>query len=185
MLKCNGYAKVSNVDEINATFEDGDRVIIIQMQNDVIGSTGNNASLGSLGAILSAGLFELATISPHTEVVGLPNSITVSSTLLNAFNTGANSSLQIITYPTLGSPDYVTTSNMSAKSWNGNTGGVLAFNVNGVLTLAYNIEVNEDGFRGAGINGGSSTGLQEQVIFEFYQLEIMPIKAKVFINLRI
>jgi len=164
----NGYAKVSNisgtvlslssVDESNGTFEDGDRVIIMQMQDNVIGSVANDATFGGLGAIRSAGLFEVATISTHSEVAGTPNSITVSSAFGNSFNTGSNSSLQIITYPTLGSPDFVTTADMSAKPWDGNIGGVLAFSVNGILTLAHNIEVNGDGFRGASINGGSSTG---------------------------
>ncbi|MBL4592913.1 MAG: T9SS type A sorting domain-containing protein [Flavobacteriales bacterium] len=164
----NGYAKVANiaglvltlnnVDETNATFEDGDRVIIMQMQDNVIGSTSNDATFGNIGSILSAGMYEVVTINSHTEVAGVPTSITVSSAFLTSYNTGVNSSLQIITYPTLGSPDYVTTSNMSAKSWDGNTGGVLAFSVSGILTLAHNIEVDGDGFRGALANGGGSTG---------------------------
>ena len=164
----NGYAKITNiaslvlslnnVDETNGSFENGDKIIVMQMQDDVIGSTNNDLSFGDLGSILSAGLFEITTIVSHTEVAGVPTSITISGALLNSYNTGVNSSLQIITYPTFGSPDYVTTSDMSAKSWDGNTGGVLAFNVDGVLTLAHNIEVDADGFRGATANGGGSSG---------------------------
>ncbi|MCO6500207.1 MAG: T9SS type A sorting domain-containing protein [Vicingus serpentipes] len=165
----NGYAKVtsvagsvltlSNVDEAFDSFEDGEQIIIMQMQDDVIGSnTGNDASFGDLGDIQSAGLYEVLTVVSHTESGGLPTTITVSGNFLNTYNTGVNSSLQIITYPTFGSPDYTTTADMSAKSWDGNTGGIIAFNVNGVLTLAHNIDADDAGFRGATANGGGSTG---------------------------
>jgi len=165
----NGYAKItgiagsvltlSNVDETSDSFEDGDQIIIMQMQDDVIGTnTGNNASFGDLDNIQSVGLYEVLTIVSHTEGAGVPTTITVSGSFTNTYNTGTNSSLQIITYPTFGSPDYTTTGAMSAKSWDGNTGGVIAFNVAGVLTLAHDIDADEDGFRGAAANGGGSTG---------------------------
>ena len=165
----NGYAKVtgivgtllilSDVDETSGSFEDGDQIIIMQMQDDVIGgNTGNNTSFGDLDDIQSVGLYEVLTISSHTELGGVPAIITVSGSLTNTYNIGANSSVQIITYPTLGSPDYTTTADMSAKSWDGNTGGVIAFNVAGTLTLAHNIDADEDGFRGAAANGGGSIG---------------------------
>lgn len=167
----NGYSKVTNisgttltlanVDESGDTFEDGEQIIIMQMQDDVIGAnTGDNASFGNLGSIASAGLYEVVTIMSHTESGGapsVPTTITLSNNLNNSYSTSSNSSLQIITFPTFGSPNYTTTSDMSAKSWDGNTGGVLAFNVAGTLTLSHNLDVDGDGFRGASANLDASS----------------------------
>lgn len=165
----NGYAQVtsvsgttislSNVDESGDTFENGEYVIIMQMQDDVIGAnTSDNSSFGDLGAIQSAGLYEILRIQTVTESAGVPVSFTVAAAPTNTYNTGSNSLVQVITFPTFGSPDYTTTSNMSAKDWDGTTGGVLTFEVAGVLTLSHNLSVNGDGFRGAAANAGGSAG---------------------------
>ena len=164
----NGYAKVSHisgttltlstVDESGDSFEDGEWIIIMQMQGDCIGTTSNTAGFGDLGAIGSTGLYEARQILSHTESGGVPNSITVTAPFTNTYSTCVNCSVQIISFPSFGSPDYTTTGNMSAMDWDGDIGGVLAFFVPGTLTLAHNLDANEAGFRGAGVNGGSSTG---------------------------
>jgi hypothetical protein len=124
----------------------------MQMQDNIIGgNTGNNASFGNIAAIASAGLYEVALISSITGAP-TPTSITLASTLTNTYNISANSSVQIISYPTLGSPNYTTTSNISAVAWNGNVGGVVAFLVNGTLTLNHNITADGAGFRGGSKN---------------------------------
>lgn len=150
---------VSNVDEGDDTFEVGDRLIVMQMQDDVIGgNTNNNASFGNLGSIASAGLFEIRTISSITESSGIPTAITVSGALGNTYNTGNNSRVQLISFPQLGSPDYTTTGDLNAQSWNGNTGGVFAFEVTGTLTLEHNINLNNRGFRGGDVDNSASGG---------------------------
>jgi hypothetical protein len=153
----NGYASVtaivgneltlSNVNETFDSFEDGEYVIVMQMQDNVIGTTTNVATFGDLGSILSAGLYEIKQISSHTEAAGIPVTITLSS-LTNSYNVGANSSVQVITFPQLGSPDYTTAGTLTALDWDGNIGGVLAFEVAGVLTIANNISADAQGFRG-------------------------------------
>ena len=164
----NGYASVigitgntitlNNVDEAFDTFENGETVILMQIQDDVIGTNiSDNSNFGLLGNINSAGLYEFITVSSHTEVSGSPVSINFSGSLINSYNTGSNSSLMLITFPTLGSPDY-TSGNLSAKPWDGNTGGILAFNVTGTLSINGSITADEIGFRGANPNGGGSTG---------------------------
>ena len=174
----NGYAKVtsivsttlsvSNIDESGDSFEDGEKVIILQMQDDVIGTnTSDNSSFGDLGAIASAGLYEINTISSHTESSGAPTTITLVNSLSNSFNTGTNSAVQIITFPTFGSPDYTTTSNISTRKWDGNIGGVTAFNVPGVLTLAHSISATATGLRGAFPNLGGSAGCNGNTDFRF------------------
>jgi hypothetical protein len=163
----NGYAKVtgvagttinlSNVDQSGGTFTVGDQVIVMQMQDDVIGAnTIDNINFGTLSNIQSAGLFEIRVIQSITGG-GTPTSLTLNA-ITNTYNTGVNSSVQVITFPELGSPDYTTTANMSALAWDGNIGGVVAFQVSGVLTLAHNIDANQVGFRGAAANLGNSTG---------------------------
>ena len=164
----NAYAEVTNVtgttltlanvDESGDTFEDGEYLIIMQMQDNVIGSTADNATFGSLGSISNAGLYEVRQILSHTETAGVPTTLTLRSATTNTYSTGANAKLQIITFPTFGAPDYTTTFDMGARAWDGNTGGVLAFNVDGILTLANDLTADERGFRGAGPNAGGSSG---------------------------
>lgn len=149
----NAYAKVtsisgntlnlSNVNETFHTFTIGEPVIIMQMQDDVISGTTNNSSFGSLGSIGSAGLYEVQQISGKTATT-----LTLASSLTNTYNTGTNSSVQVISLRVLGSPNYSTTANITALDWDGNVGGVVALRVNGTLTLNHDITANGAGFRG-------------------------------------
>ncbi|MFT7588210.1 MAG: hypothetical protein ACI959_000417 [Limisphaerales bacterium] len=166
----NAYARVSvittsggsnmltvvSVNESGDSFEDGDAVIVMQMQDDVIGGTSNDVSFGLLGSIATAGQYQIAFIESHIESGGIPTQITIQS-LAPAFSTGINSRLQIISYPTLGSPDY-TAGALSAPDWDGETGGVLAFQVMGVLTLGSDINLDGAGFLGADADRGGTAG---------------------------
>ncbi|WP_096348981.1 T9SS type A sorting domain-containing protein [Crocinitomix algicola] len=164
----NGYARVTNitglvysidfVDESADTFEDEEWIVIIQIQDNVIDGIDNNASFGSLGDIESAGLYEIRQIDSHTETAGVPTSITIKNATTNTFNTGTNSSVQIVTLREFGSPDYTTTSDMEALPWDGNIGGVLAIYVPGILTLEHDLTADNAGFRGGATNLGGSTG---------------------------
>jgi hypothetical protein len=156
----NGYAKVTAVagpaltisvsNETYDQFNNGDKVLVMQMQDDVIGSnTSNNSNFGNLSTIANAGKYELATIQTVYRTSGLPTLITLNAPLANTYNTGANSSVQVVTFPTLGGTgNYTTTSNITAVAWNGNYGGVVAFMVTGTLTLNHNITADNAGFRG-------------------------------------
>src|SRR5688572_17807298 len=82
---------VNNVNEAFHSFEDGQSIIIMQMQDNVIGTNTTNAStFGNLGSIQSAGRFEVAQILSHTEVSSLPNTITLAGPLVNTYNINAN-----------------------------------------------------------------------------------------------
>lgn len=165
----NGYANVTaisgitltvaSVDETAHTFEDGAQVVLMQMQDNCIGSNTTNVStFGDLSSIQSAGLYEIFQISSHTEVAGLPTNIVLDHLPNNTYNLNANASVQLITYRTYGAPDYTTTSNMTAKAWNGTTGGVLAIEVTGTLTLAHNLSANGIGFRGGAASANYYSG---------------------------
>jgi hypothetical protein len=140
---------VSNVNQANHTFNAGEYVIVMQMQDDVIGSnTSNTASFGDLGSIANAGKFEVAKIAAVNLSAGTPTSIALSSALSNTYNTGANASAQIITFRRLSGAAFTSTNSITGLAWDGNTGGVVAIEVVTVFTLAHSITADGLGFAG-------------------------------------
>ncbi len=159
----NAYAKVtgiagttlslSNVNQTYHTFNNGDQIIIMQMQDNVAGSnTTNTSSFGAVSTIASAGMYEVATIS---SVAGLPGSIKITSATTNTYNFSTSSAVQIISFRNYGA-NYTTPAAISALPWNGTIGGVVAMQVSGTLTVAYPITADGSGFR-----GGSSSSNYE------------------------
>ncbi len=170
----NGYAKVtsiagtvlsvSNVNQTSHSFIVGDGVVIMQMQDDVIGTnTADNANFGDLSAINNAGFYEIAYITAidGNSTVGFssatPATITVDG-LAHSYSTGANSSLQLITFRQMAAGNYTTTANITALAWDGNVGGVVAMYVPGTLTLNHNITANGAGFRGGAVSANYYIG---------------------------
>ncbi|WP_317898823.1 T9SS type A sorting domain-containing protein [Aurantibacillus circumpalustris] len=164
----NAYAKVtsvtgssvlalSNVNIANHTFTVGGQVVVMQMQDNVIGAnTTNVATFGNLSAIANAGRYEIRTIAAVTPTSGTPTSVTLTASLANTFNTGANSSVQLISFRDMGT-NFTTTANIGCLTWNGNVGGVIAFYVTNTLTLNHRILADGDGFSGgrySNDNGG-------------------------------
>ena len=162
----NAYARVTSIssttigigasNETYGQFTTGLRVIIMQMQDNTIGSnTSNNSSFGTLSSIQSVGMYEVTSIASVSRTPGLTQ-ITVSSPLANTYNINSNSSVQIISYPLLSATDFTTTSDITAVAWNGSIGGVVAFRLGGILTLNNNITADNAGFRGGSINAGNA-----------------------------
>ncbi len=167
----NSYAAISNIAGTTMTvtnltetpsfsFTAGGNLLIMQMQDNVIGSnTSNNTSFGNLGSNGSAGLWEQRTISSITR------SGTTATIVLTAapsgYNLGANSVVQVISFPLLNAAAYSTTANITGTAWNGTIGGVVAFEVGTILTLNNNISANALGFRGGSVSvnyyGGGTT----------------------------
>lgn len=140
----NSYAKVNSIvgTNINVTttagFTVGGKIMIIQMQGATI-NTANAVTFGNITAMNNAGVYELRVI---TAIAGL--NITVASAPVSPFNT-TTGAVQIVTVPDYCQP--VVTTTLTAQAWNGNTGGVLAFEA-GTLTLNSDINVSGLGFRG-------------------------------------
>jgi hypothetical protein len=162
----NAYARVTSIssttisigtsNETYGTFVTGMAVIVMQMQDNTIGSnTSNNSSFGTLSSIQSTGMYEVAYIASVSRTPGL-SQMTISSPLANTYNINSNSSVQIISYPLLSSTNYSTTADISAVAWNGSIGGVVAFRVGGTLTLQHNITADNAGFRGGSTNSGNA-----------------------------
>ncbi|MDF2452000.1 MAG: hypothetical protein K0S26_1504 [Bacteroidota bacterium] len=150
---------VTNVNQVNHAFTVGERVIVMQMQDNVIGTnTANVVSFGDLGNIAKAGIYEIGIISSRSPATGTPTTITLAAPMLNTFSTGANSSLQLVTLRNLGA-NYTTTANITGLAWDGNIGGVIAIEVANTLTLNNNISANSIGFIGGlrnSVNGYSA-----------------------------
>ncbi|MFN3341232.1 MAG: T9SS type A sorting domain-containing protein [Flavobacteriales bacterium] len=155
---------VANVNQTAHNFVVGEYAIVMQMQDDVLGDNTNAITFGDLGSIASAGLYEIREITAVNGnstlgfSSGAPTTITVSS-LINTYNTGSNSRVQLISFRLLSPTDYTTTGNIAALSWNGNIGGVVAFMVGGTLTLNHSISANAAGFVG-GARSNNSSGTQ-------------------------
>ncbi len=142
----NTYTKVTAVDYlcnfITVTsptgFAAGDKVLLIQMQGAIITQT-NTVNFGDISSIGDAGNYEFAIIDHFAG-----NDVYFSRTLLRTYT--PSGSVQMISVP-----QYAAVSvdgELSAKAWDGNTGGVLVFESSDVVTLNANINVSEQGFRG-------------------------------------
>ena len=154
----NAYARVtsvsgasftlSNVNQTYHTFSAGEQIIVMQMQDTVLGAnTINDSTFGTIANIANAGKYEVATIG---SVAGMPSSLTITAPLANIYNT--NASVQIISFNLLGASGYTTSSNITGLAWNGSVGGIVAFQVKGKLTLANAVNADGLGFRGGAVN---------------------------------
>ncbi len=140
---------VNNVNETNHTFVTGEKVVVMQMQDNVIGTnTLNTATFGNLGSIQSAGLWEIKTISAQTRSVGVLQTLSFSTPLVNTYNIGVNTSVQVISFRLLNAAAFSTTAAITGAAWNGTVGGIVALEVGTTLTLNHSISANGLGFRG-------------------------------------
>lgn len=146
----NSYAAVQGLDictgEVTVAdatgFEAGDKVMIIQMKGATIVEE-NNAAFGTVIDLGNCGLYELSTI---TNVTG--NVISLGFTLINDYDISGR--VQLVTVPVYESA--TVTGDLLAQNWDGNKGGVLALEVESILTLNANINADGAGFRGGQIN---------------------------------
>jgi hypothetical protein len=142
----NTYTKVTAVNylcnfiTVNSPtgFAAGDKVLLIQMQGASITQT-NTVNFGDITAIGDAGNYEFGVIDHFSG-----NDVYFSKTLLRTYT--PSGSVQMISVP-----QYAAVSidgELTAKAWDGNTGGVIVLESSDVVTLNANINVSEQGFRG-------------------------------------
>jgi uncharacterized repeat protein (TIGR01451 family) len=150
----------------------GDLVLVMQMQDAAINSTnssqyGDGVSGSGSTSLNNAGVYEYATATSAVPLTG--GTLTVAAAgpgggLLYTYTAAAASvtqgarRFQVIRVPNYSSATLSST--LAASAWNGATGGVLALNVAGTLTLGgANISVNGQGFQGAaGLQLNGATG---------------------------
>ena len=127
-------------------FSAGDRALIIQMKG-ATANTSNSALHGSLTNVYDAGNYEFVTIASVSS-----NDITTQYPLTETYFTGSSPAdsacVQLVRVPVYAGNVSVESA-LTCEAWNGRTGGVLAFEVDGTLTLGANISVTGLGFKGA------------------------------------
>jgi len=119
-------------------FAPGDKVLIIQMKGATIDLT-NTANFGNIISLGNAGNYEFNRIgSISGSQIKLLYKVEKSYSV--------NGKVQLIRVPEY---DNVTADGLTCKAWDGTTGGVLAIDVAGTLTLqGAGIDVSAKGFRG-------------------------------------
>jgi hypothetical protein len=165
-IQVNAYAKINNItnltlecsdlDETYDSFDTGDVVMIYQVQDNVIGGNNrNNNNFGEIDKIETSGVFEFAEIVSVTKT-GTDMLVQITTFLNEDFNFGKNSSVQLVSFPTF--TNHTTADEIVAKPWDGKTGGIVAFDVTGTLTLNHSISADGAGFRGGQVskNNGNS-----------------------------
>lgn len=136
----NSYSYSGITLESIAGLSTGDRVLIIQMKGATIDQNQSSSSFGNISSIGEAGKYEFSSICGF-----LNNTIVLSNHLLNTYEV---SRVQVVRVPVYENVTVVGT--LTATPWSVSTGlgGVLAFEVNGTLTLNSNINANGVGFTG-------------------------------------
>ena len=156
----------------------GDLLLVIQMQDADIYSINDNSRYGDgVNGDPGSG-WTAANFSGAYEYVVATNSITLSGGTINVRGTGAGGTL-LYSYTTAPAnstqgqksfqvirvPQYSTatmTSGLTAARWDGDTGGILAFDVAGALNMGgATINLSGMGFRGGGTRRltGDTTGV--------------------------
>ncbi len=139
-----------------SSFTVGESVLIIQMKGGSI-NEGNNANFGSIISQGGAGLFERSIISQIID-----NQIYLDTWLVNTI-APINDPIQIVNIPVY--ENAIVTNTLTAEPWNGTTGGILAFDVIGLLEINAPIDVSGLGFRGGiseTVGGNNCTWLINQ-----------------------
>ncbi len=150
----NSYAAVTAYDTCNNNclvvstttgFSVSDYVLVIQMKGMQINET-NTASFGSFVSYDSVGLYEKAIISSISgSTICLTNDLAIRYKL-----SGKVQIVKIARYPS----GATVVGTIQAPAWNGSTGGIIAIEVPGTLTLNANIDATSAGFKG-GKSGGA------------------------------
>ena len=133
---CSNQIEVESI----SAFSVGDRVLLIQMQGAEIDLT-DSEFFGEITDIGSAGFYEFGTISIITAV---QNTINLENQLVNEYD--VNGKVQLVLVPQF--DNATVTSFLFASPWNGETGGVLALEVEGTLSMEAQINCTGRGFRG-------------------------------------
>lgn len=120
----------------------GDRVLIIQVKGASITST-DNSSFGNISSIGNAGKYEFSSICGF-----LNNTIVLSNHLLHTYDV---SSVQVVRVPVFS--DVTVGATLRAGEWDpvSETGGVLALEASGTVTLNASVSADSAGFKGGGL----------------------------------
>ncbi|MBD5603920.1 MAG: hypothetical protein IAI48_02325, partial [Candidatus Eremiobacteraeota bacterium] len=136
----------------------GSVLLVYQAQGATIDSS-NTVTYGNVTAYNGAGYYEFVTVG---SVSG--NTITIAASC-NALAHTYGATTQIVRVPQYQTLTVAAGASITATAWNGSTGGIVAFDVAGNLTLSGSIVTTGQGFRGAVTyaNSGASFGAVPRV----------------------
>lgn len=147
----------------------GDLILIIQMQDGTALNTSNSLSYGGGGT--SAGLYEFARVaSVSGSMLNLTTALT--NTYVNNTAVASNQTFQVIRVPQYSTLTINAASSIVPLPWDGNSGGVVAFDVAGVFTNNGAVDVSYAGFRGnAGLSLGGVAGAAAITTYDWAQAD--------------
>lgn len=128
----------------------GDVLLVYQAQGATI-NTADSAAYGGITALGNAGRYEyvsVGSVSGSTVTLGVGCDATP---LQFSYSSGA----QVIRVPQYTGMQINAGASVVPAAWNGSTGGVAAFIVDGTLTVNGSIDANARGFRGGAIDNTS------------------------------
>ena len=131
---CSGRLAVSDT----AGFRPGQAILLLQMQGAEI-SSANNFLYGIVQNQNQAGRYERSIVDSVTG-----GAVFLQKKLVNTYNLSGK--LQAVTIPQYANA--TVTDTLKCQPWNGTTGGVLALDVSGTLTLNAPVSADGAGFRG-------------------------------------
>lgn len=139
----------------HAALANGDLVMIIQVQGADMTTT-DASGYGAITAYNNTGNFEVKFVN---SVAG--NTINLCGTLTNSYTESGRARTQVIRIPRLSSLSVSSGVTLTGTAWGGTTGGIVALEVQGAVTLNGIISGAAIGFRGGtdpDISTSSSTG---------------------------
>jgi hypothetical protein len=135
---CSGTTGTKSLTTVNSSLSNGDMLLLIQMRGTGVGQWEVNYVVSGGGT----------------------NAITLLLNMQYTYTDGGASQAQAVVIPRYTNVT-VQAGTWNTTTWAGNTGGVLAFACNGLLTITGNISGNDDGFvRGSQPPDGTITGNQ-------------------------
>lgn len=128
----------------------GDLLLIIQMQGASI-NVSNNSNFGQISNYNNVGQYEFRCVS------SVPNSSTIVVSVPLSNNYTANGHVQIVRIPRYSSLNVTAAGSIRPSSWNGNTGGITAIEINGNAIINGTITAVGMGFRGGMVDNNSQS----------------------------
>jgi gliding motility-associated-like protein len=135
----------------------GDLIMIIQMQGAIIKTfgavLGQDSTYGNILNYNGAGNYEFA------QVYSIPNATSIVLDCGLTYSYSTTGKTQIVRVPRYSSLTVNAGASLTADTWNGTIGGILAAEVNGLTTINGTVTTTGLGFRGGiAINNGGSGG---------------------------
>ena len=130
-----------------ATFSVGDKILLFQMKGTVIDET-NTASYGDIIGFDGAGNYEQNEVATKSG-----NTLTLSVPICKNYKFDIHP-VQVIRMPVYADPTIV--GEITGKPWDGKTGGVIALEATGTVTMQADINAESLGFRGGDVSTGAS-----------------------------